>query len=96
VIDVLNILLQIEAKASLSKLRSHHHPIDSIDRMPKKARQNSDTPWKKILRDHFPQAIAFFFPALNQLIDWDKGYEFLDQKFEQIAPKGNQEVKPNA
>jgi hypothetical protein len=64
--------------------------------MPKKARQKSDPPWKKILRDHFPQAIAFFFPALNQLIDWDKGYEFLDQEFEQIAPKGNQEVKPNA
>jgi hypothetical protein len=86
VIDVLNILLQIEAKASLPKLRSHHHPIDSIDRMPKKARQNNDTPWKKILRDYFPQAIAFFFPTLNQLIDWDKGYEFLDKEFEQIPP----------
>jgi hypothetical protein len=58
--------------------------------MPKKNRQNNDTPWKKILRDYFPQAIAFFFPALNQLIDWDKGYEFLDKEFEQIAPKANQ------
>jgi hypothetical protein len=53
-------------------------------------RQDSDSPWKKILRHYFPQAIAFFFPEVSRLIDWSRPYQFLDKEFEQIAPKALQ------
>jgi predicted transposase/invertase (TIGR01784 family) len=54
------------------------------------SRQNNDTPWKKILRNYFPQAIQFFFPQLAEMIDWSRGYQFLDKEFEQIAPNADQ------
>jgi predicted transposase/invertase (TIGR01784 family) len=55
-----------------------------------KARQNHDTPWKKILRNYFPQAIQFFFPELAALIDWQRPPQFLDKEFEAIAPNADQ------
>jgi hypothetical protein len=59
--------------------------------MPKKqSRQNNDTPWKKILRIYFPQAIQFYFPDLAATIDWRKRPQFLDKELEQIAPKSAQ------
>jgi len=50
------------------------------------ARTDQDSPWKEILRQYFPEAIAFFFPALHRLLDWKKPPEFLDKEFQQIAP----------
>ncbi|UBF26958.1 DUF4351 domain-containing protein [Kovacikia minuta CCNUW1] len=50
------------------------------------ARTDQDSPWKEILRQYFPEAIAFFFPELHRLIDWSKPIEFLDKEFQQIAP----------
>jgi hypothetical protein len=59
--------------------------------MPKQqSHQNSDTPWKKILRIYFLQAIQFYFPDLAKLIDWRKRPQFLDKELEQIAPKADQ------
>jgi hypothetical protein len=55
-----------------------------------KTRQNNDTPWKKILRNYFPQAIQFFFPELATLIDWRRTPQFLDKEFEAIAPNADQ------
>lgn len=49
-------------------------------------RTDQDSPWKEILRQYFPEAIAFFFPDLHRLIDWNKQIEFLDKEFQQIAP----------
>lgn len=73
------------------------HSSDSIDRlhyfliMPKqKKRADQDSPWKKILRQYFPQAISFFFPAVAEMIDWEKPYEFLDKEFQKIAPDAEQ------
>jgi hypothetical protein len=54
------------------------------------SRQNNDTPWKKILRIYFPQAIQFYFPDLAKTIDWRKRSQFLDKELEQIAPKADQ------
>jgi hypothetical protein len=54
------------------------------------SRQNNDTPWKKILRIYFPQAIQFYFPDLAATIDWRKRPQFLDKELEQIAPKADQ------
>ncbi|UIE38885.1 DUF4351 domain-containing protein [Leptodesmis sichuanensis] len=50
------------------------------------ARTDQDSPWKEILRQYFPEAIAFFFPDLHRCIDWQKPPEFLDKEFQQIAP----------
>lgn len=59
--------------------------------MPKqKKRADQDSPWKKILRQYFPQAISFFFPAVAETIDWEKPYEFLDKEFQKIAPDAEQ------
>jgi Domain of unknown function (DUF4351) len=50
------------------------------------SRSDQDSPWKEILRQYFPEAITFFFPATANLIDWDKPIEFLDKEFQQISP----------
>jgi len=50
------------------------------------ARIDQDSPWKEMLRQYFGEAIAFFFPTLHRLIDWQKPTEFLDKEFQQIAP----------
>lgn len=49
-------------------------------------RTDQDSPWKEILRQYFPEAIAFFFPRLHHLSDWKKPFEFLDKEFQQLAP----------
>lgn len=51
------------------------------------ARTDQDSPWKEILRQYFSNAIAFFFPDLYPLIDWNQTPEFLDKEFQQIAPE---------
>jgi len=33
------------------------------------SRPDQDSPWKEILRQYFPEAIAFFFPHLHRAID---------------------------
>jgi Domain of unknown function (DUF4351) len=48
-------------------------------------RADLDSPWKQILRSYFPQAIAFFFPQTDALIDWSKPYEFLDKEFQAVS-----------
>jgi hypothetical protein len=32
-------------------------------------RKDADSPWKQILRGYLPEAIDFFFPEINKLID---------------------------
>jgi predicted transposase/invertase (TIGR01784 family) len=50
------------------------------------SRSDQDSPWKDILRQYFPEAIAFFFPETSAQIDWSQPHEFLDKEFQQIAP----------
>jgi hypothetical protein len=47
---------------------------------------DQDSPWKRILRQYFPEAIAFFFPDIAALVDWTQPPEFLDKEFTKIAP----------
>jgi hypothetical protein len=49
-------------------------------------RNDQDSPWKLMLRQYFPEAIAFFFPAIAPLIDWTQPIEFLDKEFQRITP----------
>lgn len=63
-------------------VQSHH----LFPHLPMAARTDQDSPWKEILRQYFPEAIAFFFPDLHRYVDWQKPPEFLDKEFQQIAP----------
>jgi SOS response regulatory protein OraA/RecX len=49
-------------------------------------RQDADSPWKQILRAYFPEAIAFFFPDIAKLINWQTPPIFLDKEFQQLSP----------
>lgn len=46
-----------------------------------------DSPWKEAMERFFPQFLEFFFPDIHGQIDWSKGWEFLDQEFQQIVRK---------
>ena len=46
------------------------------------ARQEFDSPWKKILELHFEDFVSFFFPIAHKEINWSRGFEFLDKEFQ--------------
>ena len=43
-----------------------------------------DGPWKEAIETYFREFIEFFFPDAAKAIDWQRGYEFLDQEFRQV------------
>ncbi|OUC14969.1 MAG: hypothetical protein B0A82_09285 [Alkalinema sp. CACIAM 70d] len=45
-----------------------------------------DSPWKKVLRLYFREALDFFFPEIAQVVDWTKPIEFLDKELLKLAP----------
>ena len=47
--------------------------------------QDYDSPWKDILETYFRQFLAFFFPLIENDLNWEKGYEFLDKEFQSIV-----------
>jgi hypothetical protein len=49
-------------------------------------RRDTDSPWKQILRGYLPDAMDFFFPDVNKLIDWQYPPVFLDKELEQLNP----------
>jgi hypothetical protein len=44
-----------------------------------------DTPWKEVLMHHFPEFMAFYFPAAHAAIDWSRPHAFLDQEFAALS-----------
>jgi hypothetical protein len=38
-----------------------------------------DNPWKEAISLYFQPFMRFFFPNIEEEIDWDRGYEFLYQ-----------------
>jgi Domain of unknown function (DUF4351) len=52
----------------------------------KNDRADQDSPWKRILRFNFREAIEFLFPAIAVEIDWNRPIEFLDKEFQQLTP----------
>jgi hypothetical protein len=44
-----------------------------------------DSPWKEIIQNYFPEFMQFFFPQVYQEIDWNQGFEFLDQELQQVV-----------
>ncbi|MBF2078915.1 MAG: transposase [Synechococcales cyanobacterium T60_A2020_003] len=46
---------------------------------------NYDEAWKAAIEQYFEAFVAFFFPVAHQAIDWQRGFEFLDQELQQIV-----------
>lgn len=45
-----------------------------------------DSPWKEAIEEWFEEFLAFYFPFIHVLIDWSRGYEFLDKELQQLTP----------
>ena len=48
-------------------------------------RHDFDSPWKDIMTKYFKQFMEFFFPAVAEEVDWQRGYTSLDKELRQIA-----------
>lgn len=48
-------------------------------------RADHDSPWKMALEAYFEEFLGLLFPAINQHVDWSKGYSFLDNELQQIT-----------
>ncbi len=46
-----------------------------------------DSPWKEALELYFRAFVAFFYPVIDNDIDWQRGYEFLDKELQKIRPR---------
>jgi len=46
-----------------------------------------DNAWKDLLRHHFPEFLAYFFPQVHAAIDWRRPIEFLDKELEPLIPE---------
>ncbi len=49
-------------------------------------RADHDSPWKMALESYFEEFLGLLFPAINEQVDWSKGYSFLDTELQQITP----------
>ncbi|MEI6043182.1 MAG: DUF4351 domain-containing protein [Chloroflexota bacterium] len=45
----------------------------------------SDSVWKDMLDRYFPDFMAFFFPDTYKVINWERGYEFLDTELQKLS-----------
>ncbi len=52
---------------------------------PDRADDDYDSPWKGLVERYFPEFMAWFFPEAHAGIDWERGYDFLDQELEQVT-----------
>src|SRR5260221_12091158 len=48
------------------------------------------SPWKEAIEEWLEDFLRFFFPAVHSLIDWARGYEFLDKELQQLASESEQ------
>ena len=49
---------------------------------------DNDSPWKELLEQEFPRALAFFLPAVHADLDWTHDHESLDQELRKLDPGG--------
>ncbi|MFP4102115.1 transposase, partial [Coleofasciculus sp.] len=43
-----------------------------------------DSPWKESISLYFREFLNFFYPRIEEDIDWEQGFEFLDTELQQI------------
>ncbi|KAF0240883.1 MAG: hypothetical protein FD167_4087, partial [bacterium] len=48
-------------------------------------RFEQDNPWKEAIEKYFPEFIALLFPHVYKDIDWEKGWESLDNELQQVV-----------
>ena len=44
-----------------------------------------DSPWKDTLERYLPAFLALYFPAVHAVIDWSRGYEWLNTELRQVV-----------
>ena len=54
---------------------------------------NYDGAWKRLVTKQFRCFVEFFFAGVSKLIDWEKGFEFLDAELEKLFPHSNEGKK---
>ncbi len=47
-----------------------------------------DSPWKELLEQRLPDALAFFAPVAHAQTDWEHDHESLEQELRKLAPEG--------
>jgi hypothetical protein len=52
-----------------------------------------DALWKAIVTEMLPDFIDFFIPELYEVIDFNRGFEFLEQELEKIIKKSKKHRK---
>jgi predicted transposase YdaD len=53
----------------------------------------TDKAWKEVIEELFEDFVKFFMPDLYEIIDFSKGYEFLDKEFSTLFPESDAENK---
>ena len=43
-----------------------------------------DSPWKEGISVYFREFLGFFYPSIEEDIEWERGFEFLDTELQQI------------
>jgi hypothetical protein len=54
---------------------------------------NYDETWKEVIGDYFDSFLAFFYPEINQEIDWTKTPISLDKELEQITATADSKTR---
>ena len=52
----------------------------------KKGQSKYDSPWKMLIERHFREFLAFFFPDIEQAVDWASPPRSLDKELESLDP----------
>ena len=48
-------------------------------------RDDHDSPWKEALEHYFPEFLALLFPAVHDVVAWERGFVFLDKELQQVV-----------
>ncbi|HEY0177669.1 MAG TPA: hypothetical protein VGC08_14900, partial [Pedobacter sp.] len=56
--------------------------------------RNEDSLWKGLIEDQFLDFIHFVQPNVDEILDLDKGYDFLDKELEQLSMPENAKSAP--
>ena len=56
--------------------------------MTKITNDDYDNPWKTVIERYFREFMAFFFPAIESDIDWERGFVFMDKELQKVVRDG--------
>ena len=85
----------IENTCNLRFKRKFSEHSSTMTNSKTRTRNNFDSPWKGALETCFRDFFAFAFPQEQSLVDWQRGFEFLDKEFHE-AVRGVRSLKATA